>query len=284
MFEANPQVGSPFERGQGILPETAFERMTQGGDPVVIASITPLEAGGGAASPTVGEKDDRTAALASEPATQNVVDVPDETADRDPWESFNVKTFWFNRQADRYVLKPVAKGWDWLLPDPVQRSVANLFDNIEMPKRVINNLLQLKFSRAGIELARFTVNSTLGIAGLFNPAKDWLGITKYDEDTGQTLGFYGVGPGPYLVLPLLPPLTVRDGIGFVVDLALNPLTYLVPTGVIKTEERVAISVVQAVNDRSLNIEFYQNVEEGVLDLYSAVRNAYLQRRRAAIRE
>jgi phospholipid-binding lipoprotein MlaA len=193
-----------------------------------------------------------------------------------------VKAFWFNRQLDRYLLKPVAKGWDSVLPDPVQRSIANVFDNIDALRRVVNNTLQFKFTRAGLEVSRFTINTTIGIAGLFDPAKRVFGIGKNDEDAGQTLGFYGASPGPYLVLPFLPPLTVRDGIGFIFDAALNPLTYLVPTGVIGTWDRAGISALQLTNDRSQNLEFYQNVEEGALDLYSAVRNGYLQRREAAI--
>jgi phospholipid-binding lipoprotein MlaA len=204
--------------------------------------------------------------------------------DLDPWEPFNVKTFWFNRQLDRYVLKPAAKVWDGVLPDPVQRSIANMFDNLEVVRRVVNNALQLKVKRAGLEMTRFTINSTIGVAGLFDPARRVFGIEKYDEDTGQTFGVYGAKPGPYLVLPFLPPLTVRDGVGFVFDLAMNPLTYLVPTGVIQTWERAGITTTELVNDRSRHLEFYQNVEETALDLYSAVRNGYLQRREAAIKE
>src|SRR5438876_405024 len=132
--------------------------------------------------------------------------------------------FSFNRKVDRYALKPVAKAWDKIVPDPVERSLKRAFDNLSMPRRLVNNLFQLKLKGAGQELARFGLNSTLGLAGLFDVAKVF-GVEASEADTGQTLGRYGVRPGPYLVLPFLPPLTARDGIGFVVDTALNPINY-----------------------------------------------------------
>ena len=164
------------------------------------------------------------------------------------------------------------------MPDLVQRGLSNAFDNLGMPRRVVNNLLQLKFKRAGYELTRFLLNTTIGVAGLFDIGTE-AGIERYDEDTGQTLGVYGVGPGPYLILPILTPLTGRDGVGFVVDAALDPLNYVLPFAA--TAGKVAGNTV---NDRSINLELFQSVEENTLDLYSAVRNAYLQRRQRAIRE
>ncbi|HEX5606141.1 MAG TPA: VacJ family lipoprotein, partial [Candidatus Binatia bacterium] len=144
----------------------------------------------------------------------------------DPFEGFNEKMFWFNREVlDRYVLKPIATGWDFILPDPVQRGVHNFFDNLAVVRRVVNNSLQLKFNGAATELARFTINSTVGVVGFFDVAKDAFGIEQRDEDTGQTFGVWGAGPGPYLVLPFLPPLTIRDGIGYAFDVAMTPYTY-----------------------------------------------------------
>ena len=129
----------------------------------------------------------------------------------DPFEGFNEKMFWFNREVlDRYLLKPLATGWDFILPDPVQRGVHNFFDNLAVVRRVVNNSLQLKLTGAGTELARFGINSTIGFVGFFDVAKDAFGIEQRDEDTGQTFGVWGMGPGPYLVLPLLPPLTIRE--------------------------------------------------------------------------
>lgn len=205
---------------------------------------------------------------------------PEEAGDYDPWEPFNEKMFWFNHQVlDRFLVKPVATVWDKVMPDRVKRSLKNAFSNLGMPRRLLNNVFQGKIQRAGLELARFTFNSTAGIGGLFDVATA-IDIPEVpDEDAGQTLGVYGAGPGPYLVLPFLPPLTVRDGIGFGIDSVMDPLNYLLPFGA-----RAGITAGKAVNDRALNLERFQEVEETVLDLYSAVRNGYLQRREQMIRE
>ena len=203
-----------------------------------------------------------------------------EDFENDPFESFNEKMFWFNREVvDRYVLKPVATGWDFLLPDPVQRGVHNFFDNLAVVRRVVNNSLQLKFNGAATELARFTINSTIGVVGFFDVARDGFGIEQRDEDTGQTFGVWGAGPGPYLVLPFLPPLTVRDGIGYAFDIAMTPYTYFIPWWA-----SVAGTATSTVNERSLNLDRFERVAESTVDLYGAVRNGYLQRRAAAIKQ
>lgn len=198
----------------------------------------------------------------------------------DPFEGFNEKMFWFNREVlDRYLLKPLATGWDFILPDPVQRGVHNFFDNLSVVRRVVNNTLQLKFTGAGTELARFGINSTIGVVGFFDVAKDAFGIEQRDEDTGQTFGVWGMGPGPYLVLPLLPPLTIRDGIGYAFDVAMTPYTYFIPWW-----GTIAGTVTNTVNERSLNLDRFERVAESTVDLYGAVRNGYLQRRAAAIKQ
>ncbi len=205
---------------------------------------------------------------------------PGEDFDEDPWEGFNEKMFWFNREVlDRYILKPVATGWDFIFPDPVQRGVHNFFDNLGVVRRVVNNTLQLKLTGAGTELARFTINSTIGLVGFFDVAKDAFGIEQRDEDTGQTFGVWGMGPGPYLVLPLLPPLTVRDGVGYAFDAAMTPYTYFIPWW-----GTVAGSATSTVNERSLNLDRFERISESTVDLYGAVRNAYLQRRAAQIKQ
>ena len=197
----------------------------------------------------------------------------------DPWQPFNEGIFTFNRQVDRFVLKPVATVWDKVFPDPAQRGLKNAFENIGMPRRVVNSLAQGKARKTAGELARFVINSTLGVAGFFDVAKSVFGLELSEEDTGQTLGFYGIGPGPYLIVPLLPPLTVRDAIGYVVDLALDPANYFLPFVAL-----ASMTIGRTVDERSLTLEFYQDVEESVLDLYSAVRNGYLQRRQKQIKE
>jgi phospholipid-binding lipoprotein MlaA len=216
----------------------------------------------------------------------------------DPWEPMNTSIFEFNRQMDRFVLKPVATGYNFVTPDLVQIGISNFFYNIHFAPRFLNNIFQGKVKGAGIELGRFLINSTVGIAGFFDVAKK-IDLVTPEEDLGQTLGFYGVKPGPYLVVPFLPPFTVRDFVGYVGDIFLNPINWLVvpiievedvpsviahknraTTGIIQTGSRVF----EIVNERSRNLEKFQGVEEATLDLYTAVRNGYLQKRAQAIRE
>jgi|SRR5215471_17140391 len=237
------------------------------------------------ANPTTLAQADVQPATAPASATVNLTGLAEastagEDFENDPFESFNEKMFWFNREVlDRYILRPVATGWDFVLPDPVQRGVHNFFDNLAVVRRVVNNGLQLKFTGAATELARFTINSTIGVAGFFDVAKDAFGIEQRDEDTGQTFGVWGAGPGPYLVLPFLPPLTVRDGIGYAFDIAMTPYTYFIPWWA-----TFAGSITDIVNERSLNLDRFERVAESTVDLYGAVRNAYLQRRAAAIKQ
>ena len=216
----------------------------------------------------------------------------------DPLESINVKIFEFNRQLDRFVLKPAAKGYNFVMPDWVQVGVSNIFTNLRFAPRFFNNLFQGKFKGAGIEVGRFLVNSTIGAAGIIDVATD-MNLTTPEEDLGQTLGRYGVGPGPYLVIPLLPPFTVRDFVGYVGDVFLNPINWLVapiievnnvpslishPNRMTSTIVQIGARVGEIVNDRSRNLEKFQGVEEATLDLYTAVRNAYLQKRAKAVKE
>ncbi|MPZ77253.1 MAG: VacJ family lipoprotein [Deltaproteobacteria bacterium] len=206
--------------------------------------------------------------------------VPGDDFEYDPFEGFNEKMFWFNREVlDRFLLKPVATAWDFVLPNPVQRGIYNIFDNLAVVRRVVNNTLQLKLTGAATEVARFTINSTVGLVGFFDVARDAFGIQQKDEDTGQTFGVWGIGPGPYLVLPFLPPLTIRDTIGYAFDTAMTPYIYFIPW-----YANTGATATSTVNERSLNLDRFEQVAESTVDLYGAVRNAYLQRRAAAIRQ
>ena len=196
-----------------------------------------------------------------------------EVQDYDPWERFNERTFAFNYELDRPLIKPVAKGWRKAVPEPLGRSIQNVFGNLGMPRRFVNNLLQGRVEGALRELTGFVMNSTVGVAGLFDVARGEGVTPKDDEDTGQTLAVYGLKPGPYLVLPFFPPSTVRDTVGSAVDALLDPLSYVLPFA-----GTIAKRGGTTVNDRSLNLQVYEDVEEGVVDLYSGVRNIYLQRR------
>jgi phospholipid-binding lipoprotein MlaA len=216
----------------------------------------------------------------------------------DPWEPLNSKVFDFNWQLDRWVLKPAAKGYNFIVPNIVQVGISNFFYNIRVTPRFMNNLFQGKFKGAGIEAGRFLINTTAGVGGFFDVAQHFH-VTTPEEDTGQTLGFYGVKPGPYIMVPFLGPYTARDLVGYVGDIALNPVYWLmfpvieidaIPS-VVPHANRTTSSLIlltargtEIVNDRSLNLEKFQGVEESTLDLYAAVRNAYLQKRAKAIRE
>jgi phospholipid-binding lipoprotein MlaA len=198
----------------------------------------------------------------------------------DPWEPMNAKVFSFNMHVDRFVLKPMATGYAWLLPDPVEQAIGRAIANIRFVPRTVNDLLQWKWKNAGIEVGRFVINSTAGIAGLFDVAGDYLGLKAVPaEDFGQTLAMHGVQPGAYLVLPFLPPTTVRDGIGTVGDVLLDPLTYFLPF-----LPQASVRATEIVNERSQNLERYEGVEVATLDMYGAVREAYAQKRSQAIRE
>jgi phospholipid-binding lipoprotein MlaA len=230
------------------------------------------------------ETSDPTMLALGEATPGNPMETPEaissEEFESDPWEGFNEVMFNFNRNVlDRFILKPAATAWDFVLPDPVQRGFHNLFDNLAVVRRVVNNALQLKLGGAGKEVARFAINSTVGVAGLFDVARDGFGIEQSDEDMGQTFGWWGAAPGPFLVLPFLPPLTVRDGIGYAIDSAMTPYIYFLPW-----YATTGGSAVNIVNERSLNLDRFERVAESTVDLYGAVRNAYLQRRAAAVRQ
>ena len=270
---APSSVASPAMSGADPEARAAGERVDEATEtPVVPTTANGGEAAAGeivtAQAPTTpSEKIDTETALGSD----------DE--DNDPWERFNEKVFEFNRQADRFVLKPVAKAYTWIVPEPFQVLIENGFDNISFVPRMVNSLLQGKWGGATRELSRFMINSTAGIGGLFDAAKYW-GIEKSREDFGQTLGVWGVSPGPYLVVPFLPPMTVRDGIGRGVDSFMNPLSYVIPFLWVG----ISLKLGEIVNDRALNLDLFQGFEESVVDLYSAVRHGYLRRREQLIKE
>lgn len=219
-------------------------------------------------------------------AAEEIGEPPEEAAEDfypDPLAPFNEKMFWFNLRLDEYVLRPAATAYDRVLPDAAQRSVDRFFKNLGIVERLANNLFQLKLRGAGQEMGRFALNTTLGGVGLFDVADDWFGLKESNEDFGQTLGIYGVGPGPYLVLPFFGPSTIRDGAGLAVDTFLNPMNYLLSTTDV-IAIRGGISVSRAVNYRSLNLEFFEDVDRFAVDLYGAVQDAYLQKRKKEVEE
>ena len=164
-------------------------------DEVIQANLAP--SGGQEIVLAASSRDEQQPKELSAAYNMEMAAAPGDDFDQDPWENFNEKMFNFNREVlYRYFLKPVATAWDFLLPDLVQKSVQNFFDNLAVVRRVVNNALQGKVTGTATELARFSINSTIGVGGLFDMAKVGFGIEQSDEDTGQTLGVWGIGPGP----------------------------------------------------------------------------------------
>lgn len=187
----------------------------------------------------------------------------------DPLERINDDIFAFNSAFDYFVLEPVAKTYAAVVPLPAQTGIRNAANNLGVARKAVNNLLQAKPIAASCEVARFIINSTVGIVGIFDMARK-LGLEPSDQDMGITLGLYGISHGAYLVLPLLPPTTVRDGLGRVADSFMNPLSYFTPYYV-----PLSVTVADTVNNRALNMKTYDALKLSI-DPYGAVRNAYLQ--------
>jgi len=192
---------------------------------------------------------------------------------RDPLESVNRQVFAFNEGLDKVVLKPLAQLYDAVLPVPVQECFSNAFSNLREPSNALNNLLQGKGSEAVSDVCRFAVNTTVGLLGCFDVATR-MGLEKHREDFGQTLGVWGVGNGPFLVLPVLGPSTIRDTAGIGVETVLD-----VNFWVSNVSVRNTIFGVRTVSFRHELLKADDLISEAALDKYTFVRDGYLQRRR-----
>ncbi|MFW6283952.1 MAG: VacJ family lipoprotein [Desulfosalsimonas sp.] len=197
----------------------------------------------------------------------------------DPLSGYNRWMTGVNDKLYFWALKPVATGYAKVTPAVVRRSVGRFFNNLGYPLRFVNNMLQLKVRRAGLETARFVVNTTVGVAGFADPARWWMDLEAYPEDFGQTLGFYGVGGGWHLVLPVLGPSNMRDAVSKFPDRLLNPVAYVDPS-----EVSAAISVYDRINYTSLHLGEYESLKKEAVDWYIFLRNAYEQNREKKIQE
>ncbi|MBI3786005.1 MAG: VacJ family lipoprotein [Deltaproteobacteria bacterium] len=198
--------------------------------------------------------------------------------DHDPWMPFNRAMFTFNDKLDIYVLEPVGRGWNYLMPKRVQTSLVNFFDNLHGPRVALNNLLQGKPRDSASDVGRFLVNSTVGVVGFFDPASGW-GMPSHDEDFGQTLGVWGVPSGPYLVWPFLGPSNPRDSGALVVDYITSVYWLYAPY-----TATIPMTTVSTVNARAQALETVRQLKEASVDYYAAIRNGYLQRRRALVED
>ena len=195
---------------------------------------------------------------------------------RDPIEGFNRAMFDLNDGLDKAVIKPVAQGYESALPTPVRKGVTNFFGNIGDVFIAVNNVLQGKLPEAASDAGRVAINTTVGILGIMDFASD-IGLEKHEEDFGQTFGRWGMGDGPYLVLPLLGPSTLRDAAGLAIDLHADPVSHYDDVSA-----RNTLIVTRALNDRAGLLPVDKIVDEAALDRYAYIRDAYLQRRRSQI--
>jgi len=202
----------------------------------------------------------------------------------DPLEPVNRAFFHFNDKLYFWVLKPIAIGYKTIIPEDGRIGVRNFFSNLTTPVRLVNCLLQANPKCAGTETLRFVLNTTIGVAGLFDPAKKRFNLEKQDKDFGQTLGIWGMGPVFYLNLPILGPLTLRDGLGYAVDVSLDPRTYLAIYVVIAGYINTGGWVLEEINESSLTLGEYEDLKKAALDPYIALREAYYQYRQNKIKK
>ena len=200
----------------------------------------------------------------------------------DPWENLNRGTFAFNQKFDKYLLSPVAKGYRFIFPSEIRTGVRNFLSNLSEPWTSINSILQGDFTNTGNAIARFLINSTAGILGIFDVATE-IGFEKQKEDFGQTLAVHGVGPGPYLMLPFLGPSTLRDALGKITSLYADPVTLALERN--DKDQWIWIGMaVKGVDFREQNLEKIDNLNATSVDFYATLRSLYLERRSSMIRD
>jgi phospholipid-binding lipoprotein MlaA len=198
----------------------------------------------------------------------------------DPIEPWNRAMYHVNDKLYFWLFKPVAKGYKYAVPEDVRGIFSNFYENLKAPIRIVNNVFQGKPGYAGIELSRFLINSTVGVGGFRDCAKECFGINGHDADFGQTLGKYGVGFGFYIVWPLLGPSSPRDMVGMLADRALTPTTYLSSQSM--APEITGSSIHEKINYTSFHIGDYEALKEAAIDPYIAMRDAYVQFRKKAL--
>ena len=196
---------------------------------------------------------------------------------RDPLEPLNRAVHSFNTDLlDRAVLKPLAQGYQYIMPEPANQGVTNFFNNLADIRSALNNLLQFKIGRAFSDVGRVAINSTVGVLGLIDVASN-LNLPRHGEDFGQTLGVWGFGPGPFIVWPLLGPSSGRDSVGLVVDWYTDPITHINDDN-----WRLGLRGLDLIDTRADLLSASRVLEEAALDPYAFMRDAFLQRRRSLV--
>lgn len=266
-----PPVATPGpERTETLEPSIPKEPPTS--PPPAEAPVSP-EHGEGAVE--TSNEDIPEEPVESEEAAETIAD---------PIEPVNRAFFHFNDKLYFWVLKPVATGYKAIIPEDGRIGIRNFFSNLTTPVRLANCLLQARFKGAGNETLRFVVNTTYGLAGVLDTARKEFQIEKQEADFGQTLGMWGMGPVFYLDLPVLGPSSLRDGLGFAVDAALNPQTYLAYYFVVYSYANTGGWILEKINEASLTLGEYESLKKAALDPYIAVREAYSQYRQNKIKK
>ncbi len=201
----------------------------------------------------------------------------------DPLEGMNRAFFRFNMWLDGIFWEPITEGYRKVVPEPGRQAVRRAFLNLSSAPVFVNDVLQLRFDEAGKTLGRFALNSTVGMAGLFDAGIE-AGWEYHDSDFGETLALYGVPHGPYLVIPIFGPSTIRDGAGDVVDRLFEPLTYVFGIGVIGSSIQVVVGTGSGITTYEAHADELDELEASSIDFYAALRSVYLQNREAQIRE
>jgi phospholipid-binding lipoprotein MlaA len=252
---------------------------------VFIAVVFPAPASA-QTSPSIGvsgtePSDDSAAAKSTAGSIDDDWEEEDESEEieyiRDPLQPFNRAMFHFNDKLYYWALKPMARGYRFIVPQRARVCVRKFFSNAGTPVRLVNCILQGRMKGAGTEIGRFVVNTTAGIAGLFDPAQSFCGMSEQTGDFDQTLGTYKMGPVIYINWPLLGPSSLRGSLGIIADMACDPTTYLLDTPV-----KMGIAVYEEVNETSLTIGNYEGLTESALDPYIAIRDAYYQNRKSLV--
>lgn len=202
----------------------------------------------------------------------------------DPLSGYNRLMTNFNDFVYVNILIPTATMYGDALPSAARKSISNAFNNLTFPIRFVNNILQLKFYNAGVETSRFVINSTIGVLGFFDPAFNDFGIEEHREDFGQTLGFYGVGAGPHIVLPIFGPSNLRDTISMIPDNMLNSTVGFYHDSSITTTDIIQINTLYYLNKTSLHLGEYESIKKDAIDLYPFIRDLYEQKRMSEIKE
>jgi phospholipid-binding lipoprotein MlaA len=196
----------------------------------------------------------------------------------DPWEGWNRGTQKVNDTLDKTIIKPVAKGYEWLVPNFVNEGVTNFFSNMHEINVTINDILQFKLKQGGMDASRFLINSTAGVGGFIDVAK-YIDLPKHNEDFGQTLGYWGVPSGPYLILPFFGPSSPRETLGLIGDMAFNPLTYVsIFGGAIANGAALGARAIEITDQRAHLMTTEKIVDEGSIDRYDFLKNSYKQNR------